>query len=47
VLWDTTAGLVYESELSMDGPGSVRAALLPAALPARVTWRTRVTLQDP
>jgi hypothetical protein len=46
MLWDEAAGLLYESELSMSGPGSVRAALLPAALPARVTWRTRVRLQE-
>lgn len=42
--WDVSAGVLYESELTMEGPGTVRMALLPAALPTKVTWRTRVRL---
>ena len=44
--WDRSAGLMYESEVMMEGSGSVRAALLPVALPTRVRWLTRVQLQD-
>ncbi|MGD8287402.1 MAG: hypothetical protein PVJ80_12885 [Gemmatimonadota bacterium] len=42
--WDAAAGLLYDSELTMEGPGNVRMALLPAALPTKVTWHTRVRL---
>lgn len=42
--WDAAAGVLYDSELTMEGPGRVRMALLPAALPTRVTWHTRVRL---
>ncbi len=44
--WDTSAGLMHESEVVMEGTGSVRAALLPVALPTRVRWLTRVQMQD-
>jgi hypothetical protein len=44
--WDVAAGLLYESETTMEGEGTVRVALLPAALPTRVRWLTRVSLQD-
>jgi hypothetical protein len=43
--WDAGAGLLYDSEMSMEGPGTIRIALLPAALPTRVRWLTRVRLQ--
>jgi len=44
--WDARAGILYESDMSMEGPGSVRVALLPgAALPTAVRWRTLVRLQ--
>jgi hypothetical protein len=44
--WDASARLLYESEMSMEGPGSVSVALLPGAtLPTSVRWRTRVSLQ--
>jgi len=42
--WDAVAGVLYDSELTMEGPGNVRMALLPAALPTKVTWQTRVRL---
>jgi len=45
VLWDAQSGLVYESETTMEGPGTVRVALLPAALPTRVRWHSRVRMQ--
>ena len=45
--WDASAGLLYDSEMTMEGEGSVRIALLPgAALPTRVRWLTRVSLQS-
>jgi hypothetical protein len=44
-LWDVAAGLLYESDMAMEGPGTVRVALLPAALPTRVRWQARVRLQ--
>lgn len=44
--WDAAASLLYESEMTMEGEGTVRVALLPAALPTRVRWLTRVRLQD-
>jgi len=43
--WDPSAGLLYDSEMSMEGEGTVRIALLPASLPTRVRWVTRVRLQ--
>jgi hypothetical protein len=44
--WDPRAGLLYDSEMAMEGPGTVRVALLPgASLPTRVRWQTRVSLQ--
>lgn len=44
--WDARAGLLYDSEMSMEGEGRVSIALLPgAALPTRVRWLTRVSLQ--
>jgi hypothetical protein len=47
LLWDTGARVLYESEMTMTGPGSVRIALLPgAALPTRVRWLSRVRLRD-
>lgn len=46
MLWDTPAGRLYESEMTMEGPGTVRVALLPGAtLPTRVRWQSRVSLQ--
>jgi hypothetical protein len=42
--WDAAAGVLHDSELTMEGPGNVRMALLPAALPTKVTWHTRVQL---
>lgn len=44
--WDLEAGLLYENEMTMEGEGSVRVAVLPAALPTRVRWHTRVLRQD-
>ena len=47
LLWDTGAGLAREIDMTMEGPGSVRVALLPgAALPTTVRWRSSVRLQD-
>lgn len=46
LLWDRAAGVLYESDLTMEGPGQARMAMLPAALPTRMTWRTTVRLQD-
>ena len=43
--WDVAAGLLYSSEVTMEGEGTVRVALLPAELPTRVRWTTRVRLQ--
>jgi hypothetical protein len=42
--WDASAGLLYDSEMTMEGTGTVRIALLPAAFPTRVRWLTRVRL---
>lgn len=44
--WDVAAGALHDSELTMEGPGTVRIALLPAALPTRVSWSTRVQLDQ-
>jgi len=44
--WDASAGLLFDSEMSMEGAGSVSIALLPGAeLPTRVRWLTRIRLQ--
>ena len=47
VSWNATAGLLEESEMTMEGPGTVRVALLPAALPTSVRWLVRVRRDDP
>jgi len=45
--WDRTTGMPYSTDLTMTGPGTVRTPLMPGmALPTRVTWQTRVRLQD-
>lgn len=45
--WDRAAGLPYSTDLTMTGPGTVRTPLMPGmALPTRVTWQTRVRLED-
>lgn len=46
LLWDRGAGLPYSTDLTMEGPGSVRTPLMPGvALPTRVAWQARVRLQ--
>jgi len=45
--WDRAAGVPYSTDLTMTGPGTVRTPLMPGmSLPTRVTWQTRVRLQD-
>jgi hypothetical protein len=45
--WDRASGLPYSTDLTMTGPGTVRTPLMPGmALPTRVTWQTRVRLQN-
>jgi hypothetical protein len=46
LLWDRQARLLYRSEATLEGPGSVNVALFPVALPTRVRWVTRVSLQE-
>ena len=46
LLWDAAESLLYESEMVMEGEGTVRVAILPTALPTRVRWLTRVALQE-
>jgi hypothetical protein len=44
--WDTAAGLLEELEMTMEGPGTVRVALFPAALPTSVRWLVRVRREE-
>jgi len=47
LLWDLAAGILYSSDTTMEGPGRVRVAMLPAELPTRVSWVTHVQRQTP